>query len=52
MIYLGWDVYRMGGAADARSSRETVKDELRVFLGRHPSFREIEDYLPPSGASP
>ena len=25
---------------------ETVKDELRVFLGQHPSFRAIEDYLP------
>ena len=25
---------------------ETVKDELRVFLGQHPSFKEIEDYLP------
>ncbi|WP_242959834.1 DEAD/DEAH box helicase family protein [Flavonifractor sp. An306] len=25
---------------------ETVKDELRVFLGQHPNFKEIEDYLP------
>ena len=23
-----------------------MKDELRVFLDQHPSFREIEDYLP------
>ena len=26
---------------------EAVKDELRVFLGSHPQFKEIEDYLPP-----
>lgn len=25
---------------------ETVKDELRIFLGSHPLFREIADYLP------
>lgn len=24
-----------------------MKDELRVFWGSHPRFREIEDYLPP-----
>ena len=23
-----------------------VKDELKVFLGNHPQFREIKDYLP------
>ena len=23
-----------------------MKDELRVSLGQHPNFREIEDYLP------
>ena len=26
---------------------DAVKDELRVFLGSHPQFKEIEDYLPP-----
>ena len=25
---------------------DTVKDELRIFLGSHPLFREIADYLP------
>ena len=25
---------------------EAVKDELRIFLGNHPKFKEIEDYLP------
>lgn len=25
---------------------DAVKDELRVFLGSHPHFKEIEDYLP------
>ena len=45
MIYLGWDVYRWA-VRQMQQQPETVKDELRVFLGRHPSFREIEDYLP------
>lgn len=30
----------MGGSPDA------VKDELQLFLGSHPQFKEIEDYLP------
>lgn len=25
---------------------DAVKDELRLFLGSHPQFKEIEDYLP------
>ena len=29
-----------------------MKDELRVFPGQHPRFREIEDYLPTQRASP
>ena len=29
-----------------QSQPEAVKDELRVFLGSHPHFKEIEDYLP------
>lgn len=45
MIYLGWDVYRWA-VRQMQQQPETVKDELRVFLGQHPSFREIEDYLP------
>lgn len=45
MIYLGWDVYRWA-VRQMQQQPETVKDELRVFLGQHPSFKEIEDYLP------
>ncbi len=45
MVYLGWDVYRWT-VRQMQLQPETVKDELRVFLGTHPRFREIEDYLP------
>ena len=45
MIYLGWDVYRWP-VRQMQIQPETVKDELRIFLGTHPQFREIEDYLP------
>ncbi|MFR5903098.1 MAG: ATP-dependent helicase, partial [Neglectibacter timonensis] len=40
MIYLGWDVYRWA-VRQMQQQPETVKDELRLFLGQHPSFREI-----------
>ena len=46
MVYLGWDVYRWA-VRQMQIQPEAVKDELRVFLGSHPHFREIEDYLPP-----
>ncbi len=45
MIFLGWDVYRWA-VRQMQEQPETVKDELRVFLGRHPAFREIQDYMP------
>ena len=45
MVYLGWDVYRWA-VRQMQLQPETVKDELRVFLGSRPQFREIEDYLP------
>lgn len=45
MVYLGWDVYRWA-VRQMQIQPETVKDELRVFLGSHPQFKEIEDYLP------
>ena len=45
MIYLGWDVYRWA-VRQMQIQPEAVKDELQVFLGNHPQFREIEDYLP------
>ena len=45
MIYLGWDVYRWA-VRQMQKQPDSVKDELRVFLGNQPHFREIEDYLP------
>ena len=45
MIHLGWDVYRWA-VRQLQKHPEQVKDELRVFLGNHPRFKEIEDYLP------
>ena len=45
MIYLGWDVYRWA-VRQMQQQPEAVKDELRLFLGSHPQFKEIEDYLP------
>ena len=46
MVYFGWDVYRWA-VRQMQIQPEAVKDELRVFLGSHPHFKEIEDYLPP-----
>ena len=46
MVYLGWDVYRWA-VRQMQIQPDAVKDELRVFLGSHPQFKEIEDYLPP-----
>lgn len=45
MIHLGVDVYRWA-VRQMQKQPETVKDELRVFLGSDPRFKEIEDYLP------
>lgn len=45
MIHLGWDVFRWA-VRQMQKQPDTVKDELRVFLGSDPRFREIEDYLP------
>lgn len=45
MVYLGWDVFRWA-VRQMQQQPEAVKDELRVFLGSHPQFKEIEDYLP------
>lgn len=49
MVHLGWDVYRWA-VRQMQTQPDAVKDELRVFLGNHPQFREIEDYLPPQKA--
>jgi hypothetical protein len=51
MIYLGWDVYRWA-VRQIQQNPDTVKDELRVFLGNHPQFKEIEDFFPRSAEKP
>lgn len=45
MLHNGWDVYRWA-VRQLQVQPDTVKDELRIFLGLHPLFREIADYLP------
>ncbi len=45
MIHMGWDVYRWA-VRQMQKQPDTIKDELRLFLGNDPRFREIEDYLP------
>jgi len=45
MVHLGWDVYRWA-VRQMQTQPESVKDELRIFLGSHPQFKEVEDYLP------
>lgn len=45
MIYLGWDVYRWT-VRQMQKQPDTVKDELRLFLGDNSKFKEIDDYLP------
>ena len=45
MVHLGWDVYRWA-VRQMQNQPEAVKDELRIFLGNHPKFKEIQDYLP------
>lgn len=49
MVHLGWDVYRFA-VRQMQSQPDRIKDELRVFLGTYPQFKEIEDYLPPQRA--
>ncbi len=45
IVHLGWDIFRFA-VRQMQIQPDTVKDELRVFLGTHPHFKEIEDYLP------
>ena len=45
MLHLGWEVYRWA-VRQIQIQPDTVKDELRVFLGSNPHFREISEYLP------
>lgn len=45
MIHLGWDVYSWT-VRQMQKQPDTVKDELRLFLGSESRFKEIDDYLP------
>lgn len=45
MIYSGWLLYRWT-VCQLQKQPECVKDELLLFLGAHPRFRQIDDYLP------
>ncbi len=45
MVYLGWDAFRWA-VKQMQVQPDTVKDELRVFVGSDTVFREVEDYLP------
>ena len=45
IVHLGWDIYRFA-VRQMQLQPDTIKDELRIFLGEYPQFREIEDYLP------
>lgn len=45
MIHLGWDVYRWA-VRQMQLQPDNVKDELRLFVGTNPAFREAADYLP------
>lgn len=49
MVHLGWDVYRFA-VKQMQTQPDRIKDELRVFLGTYPQFKDIEDYLPPQRA--
>lgn len=45
MVHLGWDVFRWA-VKQLQVQPDTVKDELRVFVGSDTMFREVENYLP------
>lgn len=45
MIYKGWYVYRWT-VRQMQKQPDTVKDELKLFIGEDAAFKEIDDYLP------
>lgn len=45
MIYRGWYLYRWA-VRQMQTQPETIKDELRIFLGTSPQFKTIDDELP------
>lgn len=45
MIFKEWDVYRWT-VRQMQKQPDTVKDELKLFIGENAAFKEIDDYLP------
>ena len=45
MISYGWDVYRWS-YRKLKKYPDTVKDEMQLFLGDNPRFKQVQDYLP------
>lgn len=45
MVHMGWDVFRWA-VRQLQVQPDTVKDELRVFIGGNDAFHEVDDYLP------
>lgn len=45
LSYAGWQIYRWT-YAQLKKKPESFKDELRTFLGEHPLFKLMEEYLP------
>ncbi len=45
MTSMGWSVYRWS-ASQLRQRSGEVQEELQYFLGEHPRFQEIADFLP------
>lgn len=45
LVHEDWKVFRWA-YKQLETQRERVKDELLTFLGNHPLFKELEDFLP------
>ena len=45
IIHMGWALYRWPVRV-MQQQPERVKDEMRIFIGNHPQFAQIADYLP------
>ncbi len=45
LSYGGWQIFRWT-YRQLRDTPEPFKDQIRTFLGEHPLFKAIEDYLP------
>ncbi len=45
MISYGWDIYRWS-YRKLKKKADTVKDEMQLYFGDNPKFKQIKDYLP------